>query len=117
MVKRTAGCPSKSLTLAPAANLLTAAKRHPTMHAYIVVSLLTGAQTEESRALTWSHTDLDGDPPSVQLWRSVREGGDTKTPLSRRTLKLPNECVVALRAHRHWQTQSRMRNAARMARQ
>ena len=109
----TAGRPSKSLTLAQAADLLTAAKKHPTMHAYIVVSLLTGARTEELRALTWSHVDLDGEPPSVQLWRSVREGGDTKTRLSRRTLELPNECVVALRAHRRWQTQSRMRNAAR----
>jgi hypothetical protein len=50
----------------------------------IVVSLLTGARTEELRALTWSHTELDPEPPSVQLWRSVREGGDTKTRLSRR---------------------------------
>jgi integrase len=109
----TAGRPSKSLTLAQAADLLVAAQRHPGMHAYVVVSLLTGARTEELRALTWSHTDLDGEPPSVQLWRSVREGGDTKTRLSRRTLELPNECVVALRAHRRLQTQSRMRNAAR----
>jgi integrase len=83
------------------------------MNAYIVLSLLTGARTEELRALTWSHVDLDGDPPSVQLWRSVREGGDTKTQPSRRTLELPNDCVVALRAHRRWQTQTRMRNAAR----
>jgi integrase len=28
------------------------------MHAYVVVSLLTGARTEELRALTWSHLDL-----------------------------------------------------------
>jgi len=109
----TAGRPSKSLTLAQAADLLAAAKNHPTMYAYVVVSLLTGARTEELRALTWSHADLDGAPPSVQLWRSVREGGDTKTQLSRRTLELPNECVVALREHRRWQTRSRMRNAAR----
>jgi integrase len=95
--------------------LLAAAKRHPTLHAYIVVSLLTGARTEELRALTWSHVDLDGEPPSVQLWRSVREGGDTKTRLSRRTLELPKDCVGALRAHRRWQTQRRMRNAARWA--
>ena len=78
-----------------------------------VVNRTILAGTEELRALTWSHTDLDGDPPSVQLWRSVREGGNTKTRLSRRTLELPNECVVALRAHRRWQTQSRIRNAAR----
>ena len=83
------------------------------MHAYIVLSLLTGARTDELRALTWSHVDLDGKPPSVQLWRSVREGGDTKTRLSRRTLELPNDCIVALRAHRRWQTQRRMRSEAR----
>jgi integrase len=94
-------------------SLLTAAQRQPAMYAYIVLSLLTGARTEELRALTWSHVDLDGEPPSVQLWRSVREGGDTKTRLSRRTLELPNDCVVALRAHRRWQTQSRMRSASR----
>jgi integrase len=109
----TAGRPSKSLTLVKAADLLTAAKQHPTMYAYIVVSLLTGARTEELRELTWSHVDLDSEPPTVQLWRSVREGGDTKTRLSRRTLELPNDCVVALRSHRRWQTQSRMRSAAR----
>jgi integrase len=109
----TAGRPSKSLTLAQAADLLTAAQRQPAIYAYIVLSLLTGARTEELRAFTWSHVDLDGKPPSVPLWRSVREGGDTKTRLSRRTLELPNDCVVALRAHRRWQTQSRMRSATR----
>ena len=55
------------------------------MHAYVVVSLITGARTEELTALTWSHLDLEGDesglppPPSIQLWRSVRAGGETKT--------------------------------------
>ena len=38
-------------------------------------------------------------PPSVQVWPSVREGGDTKTRKSRRTLALPRRCVEALRAH------------------
>ena len=33
------------------------------MQAYIVVSLLTGTRTEELRALTWSHVDLDGELP------------------------------------------------------
>ena len=40
------------------------------MHAYVVVSLLTGARTEELRALTWSHLDLEGDasglPPTPE---------------------------------------------------
>jgi integrase len=55
------------------------------LHAYIVVSLLTGARTEELRALTWSYVDLDSDPPFIMVWRSVRAGGDTKTRKSRRT--------------------------------
>ena len=53
-------------------------------------------RTEELRALAWSHVDLDGEPPSVQLWRSVREGGDTKTRLSRRTLELPERGAKAM---------------------
>ena len=107
--KGTMGRPSKSLTMAEAKLLLAAAKGTP-MNAYVVVSLLTGARTEELRALTWRHVDLDGDPlaeppmpPSIQLWRSVRANGDTKTRKSRRTLELPSLCVEALRAHRQIQ--------------
>jgi integrase len=58
------------------------------------------------RALTWSHVDLVGKPdtdppvpPHVMVWRSVREGGDTKTRKSRRSLALPKRCVDALKAH------------------
>lgn len=49
------------------------------------------------RALTWEHLDLDGDPPSIQVWRSVRRGGETKTAKSGRTLELPDRCVDALK--------------------
>ena len=90
---------SKSLTLVEAKSLLRAAEGTP-MAAYVVVSLLTGARTEELRALTWSHLDLDGDPPSMQVWRSVRRGGETKTAGSRRTFELPTRCVSTLREHR-----------------
>jgi hypothetical protein len=55
----------------------------------MVVSLLTGARTKELRALTWSRVNLDGDPPTIDLWRSVRAHGHTKTSMSRRTLELP----------------------------
>ena len=72
------GRPSKSLTFDQAAALLTAAEK-TTLHAYVVLSSLLGARTEELRALTWSHVDLEGTPPSIMVWRSVREGGDTKT--------------------------------------
>jgi integrase-like protein len=73
------------------------------LHAYIVVSLLTGARTEELRPLTWSHVDLDADPPHIMVWRSVRAGGETKTKKSRRTLKLSQRCVDVLRDHREEQ--------------
>lgn len=53
------------------------------MNAYVVLSLLIGARTEELRALTWSHVDLVGKPaaaaipampPSIMVWRWVRTG-------------------------------------------
>lgn len=109
------GRPSKSLTYPQAAALLDAAEGDP-LEAYIVNSLLTGARTEEMRALDWDHTDLDGKPdqkepvpPSIDVFRSVREGGDTKTKKSRRTLALPRRGVLALRAQRERQKVARER--------
>lgn len=97
------GRPSKALTLPQAKSILAAAKGKP-LNAYVVTALLTGARTEELRALTWEHLSLDSDPPYIDVWRSVRRGGDTKTERSRRTLELPQMCVDALsqaRAQRH----------------
>ncbi|GAA1384164.1 site-specific integrase [Catellatospora chokoriensis] len=107
------GRPSKSLNLAQAKALLAAAEESP-LFAYVVASLLTGARTEELRALTWAHVDLEGQadppqPPSIRVWRSVRDGGDTKTKQSRRTLALPARVVAALRHHRHHQAEMRQR--------
>jgi len=100
------GRPSKALTLAQAESVLLAAERS-SMRGYVVVALLTGARTEELRALTWDHVDLSGDPsgstpvpPNVRVWRSVRAGGETKTRKSRRSLALPQRAVDALTAHR-----------------
>jgi integrase len=100
------GRPSKALTLNQADAVLTAAEGSP-LCAYIVLSLLLGARTEELRVLTWDHVDLDGQPdaepevlPSIAVWHSVRAGGDTKTRKSRRTLALPTRCVTALQDHR-----------------
>jgi integrase len=107
------GRPSKSLTLDQARMVLRAAEDTP-LYAYVVVSLLVGARTEELRALTWDHVDLDGKPdvdpplpPSIQVWRSVRESGDTKTKRSRRTLALPLRGVAALRTHHKAQDDAR----------
>jgi integrase len=110
-----AGRPSKALPLAEATALLDSAEGDSsTLGAYIIVALLTGARTEELRALMWSHVDLGGQPdaappipPHVQVWRSVRSGGDTKTRKSRRTLALPGRCVAVLTAHRVRQAATR----------
>ena len=99
------GRPSRSMTLAQATALTTAAKAAgPRTYAYVMLSLCTGVRTEEARALRWEHVDF-GDPAavsarpaSVAVWRSVRARGDTKTRKSRRTLGLPRLAVTALRA-------------------
>ncbi|WSN49574.1 site-specific integrase [Streptomyces sp. NBC_01296] len=99
------GRPSKALTLVQAEAVLRAAEGTST-HAYIVLALLTGARTEELRALTWDHVFLKGEPngvppvpPHIAVWRSVRATGDTKTKKSRRTIALPARCVEALWKH------------------
>lgn len=81
------------------------------MHAYIVVSLTTGLRTEEIRGLRWDHVAalVDGqwlpvtsagfnehEQFAVFVWRSVREDGETKTELSRRSLEVPRVAVQAL---------------------
>lgn len=114
------GRPSKAFTPAQTKAVLTKTVDDP-LYCYIVVSLLTGARTEELRALRWEHVHLDGKPdasppvpPYVEVWRSVRTGGDTKTSKSRRTLALPALAVEQLRKHRLQQAQERLR-AARWA--
>jgi hypothetical protein len=89
------GRPSKSLTLTQAEAVLTAAEQaKPWLAAYVALSLLTGARTEELRELAWSHVvAYDNDRQewrpvieagwehqefAVYVWRSVRASGDTK---------------------------------------
>lgn len=116
------GRPSKAFTLDQANAVLAAAEQADVrMCAYIVLSLLTGARTEELRALIWPHVvafdkerkawrpigdaGWDHEEFAVYVWRSVRRKGDTKTAKSRRTLKLPQRCVRALRAL--WEAQKK----------
>ena len=130
------GRPSKSLTLEQAVAVIAAAETLPVMElrpglkdvrrpaalmcAYIVLSLLIGVRTEETRALRWDHVDLVGDPqasplvpPHVAVWRSVRVHGETKTERSRRTLALPQMAVEALRALIESQAHERLLAAER----
>jgi integrase len=43
----------------------------------------------------------------VEVWRSVRDGGDIKTRKSRRTIALPKFVVDVLTEHRHQQRERR----------
>jgi integrase len=117
------GRPSKAMTLEQATALLEHARKSR-LHAYVVVSLLTGIRTEEARALRWSHvvarvaedTDwrpvtavgCDHDKFAIYVWRSVRADGDTKTEKSRRTLELPAQAADALKEHRTRQARERL---------
>jgi integrase len=99
------GRASKSLTLEQAQKLLETAVGDR-LYAYIVVSLLSGIRTEETRALRWDQVHLDEGPeavPHVDVWRSVRASGDTKTPKSRRSLQLPAVAVEALKVQQEQQ--------------
>lgn len=109
-----AGRPSKSLTLEQVDDVLTLTAPDR-MHSYIVLSLMTGGRTEELRALRWEHVHLDEEfirgsavPPHIEVWRSARSGGDTKTRRSRRTLALPARCVEALRRQQAQQAADRL---------
>ena len=109
------GRPSKALSVAQAEAVLNAAQG-TRLEAYLALSLMTGIRTEEARALTWEHVDLDGDPaanppvpPHVAVWRSVRAHGDTKTERSKRTLAMPEFVADALREHRAQQSAERLR--------
>lgn len=81
-----------------------------------MLSLLSGARTEEVRPLLWSHVFLpesDEDEKvlaHVRVWRSVRTKGDTKTKRSRRSLAIPKRCVDELRKQQTRQERKRKRS-------
>jgi integrase len=117
------GRPSRAMTLEQATAMLEQAKASR-LHAYMVVSLLTGIRTEGARALRWSHVvawaedqaawvpvteaGFDHERFAIYVWRSVRADGDTKTEKSRRTLELPAHAAEALREHRARQAKERL---------
>jgi len=90
------GRPSRSMTLAQAITLLRVAERSDTLIGdYTILSLLGGIRTEEARELRWPEVDVEAG--SVAVYRSVRIGGDTKTPKSRRRLKVSEKAIQAIR--------------------
>jgi integrase len=97
--KGQAGRPSKPLGLSEASALLATADSpefcKTWIGVHVVLSLLTGARTEELRELRWDHVvaydkaggkwrpvteaGWDYEQFAVHVWRSVRATGDTKT--------------------------------------
>jgi integrase len=116
------GRPSKALTFDQAVTVMEHAKSDP-LHAYVVLSVMTGVRTEEARALHWEHVvawvpeanewrsvkeaGFRHEKYAVYVWRSVREDGDTKTEKSRRTLEIPDDVAMALKEHHARQAQQR----------
>jgi integrase len=104
------GRPSKALSVEQAQHLMRAAAGEGDphrLHAYVVLLLTTGLRPEEARALRWDHIDLEAG--TVAVWRSDRAGGDTKTPKSRRTLRLAQIAVAALRQRKAAQAADRLK--------
>jgi integrase len=92
------------------AQVLLQASRDSRLHAYVVLSVMTGLRTEELRALWWSEVDLDAG--TVAVYRAARVTGDTKTRKSRRILGLPQLAVQALREHHKRQAADRLQAGA-----
>ena len=67
----------------------------------------TGLRPEEARALRWDHADPERETAAV--WCSDRVGGDTKTPRSRRTLRLAKIAVDAIRQRKTTQAADRLK--------
>jgi integrase len=117
------GRPSKAMTLEQAVTVMEHARTDP-LHAYVVLSVMTGVRTEEARALHWEHvvawvpeagewrpvteTGFRHEKYAVYVWRSVREDGDTKTEKSRRTLEIPDDVAQALEDHHAQQATQRL---------
>ncbi|GAB3236385.1 site-specific integrase [Glycomyces halotolerans] len=125
--KGTKGRPSKALSLDEGKAIVRQCRksRETWIHAYVALSMFTGVRTEEARPLKWEHTHLNpvkGErcscgrvhretlPAHVEVWRSVRVSGDTKTEKSRRTVALPAYVVRILSEYRAKLIEDRKRN-------
>ena len=79
---------------------LRAARRRPIMGLFFRMSAATGLRPSEQSALTWG--DIDTEKGTIGVRRSIRWIGkeysfyDTKTPNSRRTIRVPEALVEEL---------------------
>ena len=101
--------------------LTTAAEAGPNetpdrLQALYVLAIHTGMRRGELLGLKWEDVDLDAATPTVRVRRTItRKGkggsytlGEPKTKNSRRTIRLTQRAVEALRSHRAQQAQEKL---------
>jgi integrase len=86
----------------------------PPFPCVVTVALLSGCRRGELLGLAWDHIDLDAG--TLQIKRSLGQSTNgelyfkqPKTKAGIRTVNLPTRAIEALRAHRAWQLEMRMR--------
>jgi integrase len=101
-----------TLSIEQAATFLKAAQKHR-LGALFSVALACGLRLGEATGLLWDDVNLESG--EVRVRQQLQRVGkllvlqDLKTPKSRRTLMLPDECVDLLKAHRKRQLEERMK--------
>lgn len=103
------------LSLDQATAFLKAAGQHR-LGALFSVALAAGLRLGEATGLRWDDVDLEtGEIRIRQQLQQVKKRlvlQELKTEKSRRTLMLPNACIVALKAHRTKQLEERLKAGA-----
>jgi len=89
--------------------ILDASVGYRNMDAFIHLGFMTGASPDELRGLHWAEVDdLDGPAPGIDVTRTLRHSGGTKTPARVRGLGLPQFAIDALKRHRAIQVSERL---------
>lgn len=106
----------QAFTLDEMLAVMEAAREWPwkNMDAYVTLGFMTGASPDELSGLHWAQVDdLDSDAPGIDITRTMRHHGGTKTAARVRGLGLPQPAVDALRRHRATQAAERLAAGAR----
>ena len=108
----------RTLSLPQVADTLLPAIKENRLHAAIFLLFMTGLRRGELLALRWR--DLDWKEGVLQVRQTLvrarnhNEGrtqlvfSDPKTPQSRRTIPIPEECLIALKQHKVRQAEERL---------
>lgn len=104
-----AGQRRRAFTVDEMFSVLDAAVGWKNMDAFVHLGFLTGASPDELRGLHWAQIDdLDSDAPGIDVTRTLRHHGGTKTAARIRGLGLPQLAIDALKRHRAAQNAERL---------